>query len=219
MLRILVLTLALLNLAYFAWAQGLLRDYGLAPAQQSEAQRLKHQIRAKDVRIMSADEARRADTVGSVPTRPPECLQAGLFDESQAEQLRQGLAAALPPGTWQMDPALEPGRWIVYMGRYPSAEVLAKKRSELASLNLKFEPLGNPALEFGLSLGGYDTEAAAAAELALLTRRGVRTARVVEERVPARGVLLKIAQVDDPMRSRLDDLRPLLAGKPLRPCK
>ena len=51
MLRILVLTLALLNLAYFAWAQGLLRDYGLAPAQQSEAQRLKHQIRAQDVQI------------------------------------------------------------------------------------------------------------------------------------------------------------------------
>ena len=61
MLRFLVLLLALLNAIYFAWSQGLLRDYGLAPAQQSEPHHMAQQIRPQDLRILSVDEARRAE--------------------------------------------------------------------------------------------------------------------------------------------------------------
>jgi hypothetical protein len=219
MLRFLVLLLALLNGLYFAWSQGLLRAYGLAPAQQSEPQRVAQQIRPQDLRILGAEEARRAETPAAVAGKPSECLQAGLFDEAQAEQLRLALGPVLPAGAWQIEPAVEPARWIVYMGKYPSADALLKKRTELASLNLKFEPLGNPALEFGLSLGGFDTQAAAAAALDVFSRRGVRTARVVQERVEVRGVLLKIAAVDEALRTRLEEIKPALAGKPLRTCR
>jgi len=107
----------------------------------------------------------------------------------------------------------------VYMGKYPSAEALVKKRAELASLNLKFEPLSNPALEPGLSLGGFDTQGAANAELAHLNRRGVRTARVVQERAEMRGSLLKIPAADETLRARLDEFKTALAGKPLQACK
>ena len=105
------------------------------------------------------------------------------------------------------------------MGKYPSVEALAKKRSELASLNLRFEPLSNPALEFGLSLGGFATQEAATAELANLSRRGVRTARVLLEREEVRGAQLKITLADDVMRQRLEELKEALAGKPVRPCR
>lgn len=219
MLRFLVLLLALLNAIYVAWSQGLLRDYGLAPAQQSEPQRMAQQIRPQDLRILGVDEARRAEAPPPLAAKPPECLQAGLFDEPQAAALRQALAAALPTGVWQLDEAQEPARWIVYMGKYPSADALAKKRSELASLNLKFEPLGNPGLEFGLSLGGFETEAAASTALDVLTRRGVRTARVVLERPQVSGTVLKIPLADEALRLRLEEIKPPLAGKPLRPCR
>lgn len=219
MLRFLVLLLALLNAIYFAWSQGLLRDYGLAPAQQSEPQRMAQQIRPQDLRILSVDEARLAEAPPPLAAKSPECLQAGLFDEPQAAALRQVLAAALPTGVWQLDEAVEPARWIVYMGKYPSADALAKKRSELAALNLKFEPLGNPGLEFGLSLGGFETEAAASTALDALTRRGVRTARVVLERPQVRGTLLKIPLADEALRLRLEEIKPPLAGMPLRPCR
>ena len=43
MLRLAVVLLLLANGLYFAWSQGLLQDYGLAPAQQSEPQRLSQQ--------------------------------------------------------------------------------------------------------------------------------------------------------------------------------
>ncbi len=221
MLRVLVLALVLLNGLYYAWSHDLLRDYGFAPARQSEPQRLAQQIRPEAIRILPAGEVERAEAAPPLPpaaSKPPECLQAGLFDEAQAAALRRALEAALPPGTWLLDTAVEPARWIVYMGRYPSAEALARKRAELASLNLNFEPLLNPELEPGLSLGGYPSQAAATEALAALSRRGVRTARVVQERAELRGSLLKIPAADEALLARMDEVRPALAGKPLRSC-
>jgi len=211
----------LLNGLYYAWSHDLLRDYGFAPAPQSEPQRLAQQIRPEAIRILSGDEVRATDAAvpAPAPIKTFECLQAGLFDEAQVLALRKALETALPPGSWLLDTAVEPARWIVYMGRYPNAETLARKRAELANLNLRFEPLTNPELEPGLSLGGFATQAAANEELAALNRRGVRTARVVQERAEARGSLLKIPAADETLRARLDEVKPALAGKPLRSCK
>lgn len=219
MLRLLALLLVLANAGYFAWSQGLLRDYGFAPAQQAEPQRLQQQIRPEDLHILSADEVRRLESASSGPApKPSECLQAGLYDDKQSATLRQALGAALPATAWSLESAVEPARWIVYMGRYPNADAVTKKKAELRQLNVSFESPG-PALEPGLSLGGFDTQAAAAQALTDLTRRGVRTARVMQERAEARGQMLKLAAVDDGLRARLDDVKTALAGKPLRPCK
>lgn len=219
MLRLLVLALVLLNGLYYAWSHELLRDYGFGPTPQTEPQRLGQQIRPEAVRILPAEEARQLDAAPQPQAKPVECLQAGLFDEGQVEGLRRALETALPPGSWLLDTAVEPARWIVYMGRYPNAEALARKRAELANLNLRFEPLINPELEPGLSLGGFVTQAAANDELAALNRRGVRTARVVQERAEVRGSLLKIPAADEALRARLDEVKAALAGKPLRSCK
>ena len=222
-----MLLLLLANGVYFAWAQGLLRGYGFAPAPQSEPQRLAQQLRPEGLRILQPDEVKRMDAAppvvptaaSPVPASPPECLQAGTFTDIQTAALRTKLQAALPANSWRLDPVVEPARWIVYMGKYPTADALAKKRAELASLNLKFEPLTNPALEIGLSLGGFQTQAAANAALANLNRRGVRTARVVQERAEVRGAVLKLAAVDALLKARLDEIRAVLADKPLRACK
>lgn len=219
MLRLIVLVLVLLNGSYFAWSQGWLRAYGLAPAQQTEPQRLPQQIRPEALRLLSADEARRIELAAQAPAKPPECLQAGLFNDTQAVVLRRALTAHLPTGSWLLDAALEPARWIVYMGKYPNAEALAKKRAELAALKLRFEPLTQPALTPGLSLGGFETQAAAEAELAALSRRGVRSARVVQEHAEVRGNLLRIPAADEVLKARLEALTPALAGKPWQPCK
>ena len=151
-------------------------------------------------------------------TQSAECYQAGLFDDTQAEAVRRALASALPSGSWQLESAVEPARWIVYMGKYPNADALAKKRQELASLNLKFEPINSAALEPGLSLGGFDTQAAANTALANFAKRGVRTAQVVRERSQVRGNLLRLPAVDAALKSKFDEIRPALAGKLLRLC-
>ena len=218
MLRFAVLLLLLVNGLYYAWSQGLLQAYGFGPSEQREPQRLAQQLRPEAWRLLSPDELRRAESAARVASKPAECLVAGVFDAPRTADVRQAVERALPAGSWVLEEASEPGRWIVYMGKYPSIEAAKKKRAELAPLNLKFEPVGDPNLEPGLSLGGFESVAAANAELAELVKRGVRTAKVVRVREPVQGLRLRLPSVDDTLRARLDDIRPALADKLLRAC-
>jgi hypothetical protein len=215
MLRLLVLLLLLANATYFAWAQGLLAPAGFAAAQQSEPQRMAQQVRPEAVRVLPGDEAKRIEIAA---VKSPECLQAGLFTETEASSLRQSLDG-WPSGSWTIEPGTEPARWIVYMGKYADAPSLEKKKAELRERNVSFEPLANASLEPGISLGGYPTEAAAKQQLEALAQKGVHTAKVVQERTESKGELLKFPTVDETLRSKLDDLKSALNGKPLKACR
>lgn len=217
MLRLIVLLLLLANGAYYAWAQGLLADWGLAPPQQSEPQRLAQQIRPDALKILPADEAKRVEVAAAVP-KTAECLQAGPFEEAQAAPLRASLAS-WPAGSWTLEPTVEPANWIVYMGKYPTIEAVNKKKAELRYLGVSFQSVINPTLEFGVSLGGFRAEAEANEQLNQLSQRGVRTARVVMERPEVRGQQLKFPTIDEALRPRIDELKTVLAGKPLRACR
>ncbi len=219
MLRFTVLFLALVNGAYLAWSEGMLAAWGFAPAATREPERLTQQIRPEAIRVLRADEVRRIEAMPQGVAKASECLLAGGFDEAQSVALRRVLETSLPGGGWEFEAASEPGRWIVYMGKYPNAQALAAKRSELSSLNLKYEPLGNATLEPGLSLGGYASQGEAESALAALARRGVRTAKVLQERAESVSWVLKFAAVDDALRPRVEDLKPLLAGRAFRACK
>lgn len=219
MLRLAVLVMVLANGLYFAWSQGLLQTFGVAPTQQSEPQRLSQQIRPEALRLLNADEARRVESAAAPAARGPECLQAGLFDERQATAVRQTLEPLLPAGSWSLEAAVEPARWIIYMGKYLTPDAVNKKKAELRQLGVSFEGLSSAALEPGLSLGGFTSQAAAQQQLDRLAQRGVRTARVVQEREEARGQVLRLPLVDDALRARLEEIRTVLNGKPLRSCR
>lgn len=220
MLRLLVLMLVLLNAVYYAWSHDMLRAYGFGPAQQSESQRLTQQIRPQALRIVSTLPAPPADAQprAQAPEAAASCLQAGLFDETQAVLLRQSAQALLPAGTWSLNEVLVPPRWIIYLGKYPDAQAQAKKRAELEALNLPVDTVSAPALAPGLSLGVYESRERATTELDALVRRGVRGAQVVQESAESRASMLRITPVDDALRGRLDQLQPALAGKTLHPC-
>ena len=52
-----------------------------------------------------------------------------------------------------------------------------------------------------------------------MSQRGVRTAKVVQEKAESRAWLLKLPAVEESMKPQIDELKPLLAGKALRSCK
>ncbi len=214
MLRLLVLLLLLANGAYFAWSKGLLAAYGLAPASQSEPQRLEQQIRPEAIRILSTPGAASI----SASAAPAECLQSGLFNEEQTAVLRERLQSVLPAGSWVLESAVEPARWMVYMGKYSSAAELDKKRGELRQLRVSFEALNNPALAPGLSLGTFTSQLDANAELERIAKRGVRTAKVIQAQLEVRGQKLRLPAVNASLRPKLDQLKPQLAGKSLLAC-
>lgn len=219
MLRLVVLLLVLLNAGYYAWSQGMLRAYGWAPVDPSEAHRIQQQLRPEAVRILPPEEGRRAEQVALTPPKPPECLQAGVFDEGQTDALRKALESLLPPTAWSLETSVEPARWIIYMGKFPNAAAQDKKRVELEKMKLRLQSLDNPELQPGLSLGRFETQAQAQAELNALQRRGVRTARVVQERAELRQSQLRIPAADEAMKPKLEELRPLLGDKALRSCR
>jgi hypothetical protein len=218
-LRLLVGILLLANALFFAWSQGLLRAYGFAPIQQNEPQRVGQQIRPEAVQILSASELKGEEAQAQADLAPKECLQAGPFDEVQVAALRHALES-LPAGSWQLNEMKQSARWLVYMGKFANEQALEKKRLELANmnLNLKVETVAEPALSLGISLGGFDSLADANAELGRLNQRGIRTARVVQEREEATQHTLKVPAATVATKASLEGLKSELAGKSLRKC-
>ena len=219
MLRFFVLLLLLANGAYFAWVQGHLAAFDFAPSPLTEPQRLQNQIKPDAIRLLSNIEAKRVDALASAPaTKAPECLQTALLSDRQVNAVRDA-AASLPASAWSLENTTEPARWIVYMGKYANAEALAKKKSELRELSIAFESLKNPTLEPGLSLGGYLSQSQANESMATLARRGVRTAKVVQELPERKGQLLKLPAVDDALRSQLDGVKTVVGAAGWVVCK
>ena len=244
MLRLAVIVLLLANAGYYAWSQGLLRPLGYAPQEQSEPHRMNQQIRPETLQILKVNPSKtssaappgststptptspsQATAANDSPTTTPaasapadsaECLQAGVFDDRQAEALRTA-AAGLPAGSWTLEPTPIPGRWMVYMGRFDDIETLDRKRAELRARKVDHDRAGGT-LELGLSLGRFASKEAAERELANLGTKGVRTARVVQERAEAPGFTLRLPAVNDALRAQLDVLRTAMAGKTLRAC-
>ncbi len=217
MLRLLVLILMLCNAIYFAWSQDHLPWLDREP--QTEPNRLVQQMNVPALRLLGPQELALIEAPAKVASRPTECLQAGLFDDEQSLVLRAQLTSALPPDSWSLEPVTTPERWIIYLGKYANTEQLARKRVQLTDLNLRFEPVTNPALQPGLSLGHYDSQAAATTALTRLLGRGVRTARVVQEFAATNGTMLRLPSVDDALRARMEPLRQALGNNPLHPCK
>lgn len=235
MLRLAVIVLLLANAGYYAWSQGWLHSWGLAPVEQSEPQRLAQQIRPETLRILQAREtppvapsAASEATVSPAPSPAPApaattasatvCLQAGTLDQRQADAVRTA-AAALPQGSWKLESTPIPGRWMVYMGRFADDEALDKKRAELRARKVPFDRPNNSTLEPGLSLGRFATEEAAQRALTTLSNQGVRTARVVVERAEAPGFTLRLPALDSATRAQVEtQLRPALGEKTLRTC-
>lgn len=244
MLRLIVVLLLLANGAYFAWVRGHLAMFGLAPVAQTEPARMQAQIKPELVQLVKPPSSQSATTAtgaapatatpaptplvstsiaqtaaASAPTaKPAECLQSPLLDARLTQAVRTA-AAALPTGSWALESASEPARWIVYMGKYTAADVLAKKRAELRQLDVTIVPLQNPALEPGISLGGFGSQGEANRELAELNKRGVRTAKVLQEKAAASGQVLRLPAVDDALRGQLGGVRTALGSALLSPCK
>jgi hypothetical protein len=237
MLRIAFLLLVLANAGYYLWGHGHLSALGLAPAVQSEPQRLERQLKPEALEILRpAPPAQAAQAPSASPapasepaapvaaaspapaapepaaaatTRGPAvCLQAGV-EERQAEPLRRALAP-LPRDQWELIASHQPGRWMVYMGKFPDAEFLDRKRAELRALKIDFDRAGG-SLEPGLSLGRFSTEEAATRQLAAFARQGVRTARVVVERPEVTTYTLRLPKATPALRAEVE----ALAGKNL----
>jgi hypothetical protein len=217
-MRLFVFVLLLCNATYFAWSQGWGRLYGFGPALQAEPYRLENQINPSSIHVLSDQASQQLMAKLQAEKNPTTCLQAGPFDAAQSLALRIVLESTLTPEEWQIKPKSIPDRWIVYLGKFATPEALAKKKQELAAIQLIPQPLLNTSLELGLSLGHYGTEVDAAVALGEFSKRGLRTGRVVLEQPATETFHLILNSVTEAGKPKLSELKTALAGMPLQLC-
>jgi len=219
-LRALVVTLLVANLAFFAWSQGWLdRVVGDRSTGDREPERLARQVRPELVRILPADPA---STPASAPaaSTTATCLEAGPFGDAELASVRTAAQAALPGASIKAVKIDVPGVWLVYMGRYANRESLTKKVDELKRRKLKYEEVREPAaLAPGLSLGRFADPSAAGVALDQFAQQGIRTARVVEFAPPSASNLLRIDNADAALVAQATTtIGPAALGKGFAPC-
>ncbi len=235
MLRIFAIALLLANALFFAWSQGMLANWGLAPAQQREPERLKAQIEPQALRLLNGPRAEKPPTVPSVQpvqttapaevpvvvTEPPpekSCWQVGGFSPDQTSDLRSALArTGLSQNQWELNEARGSGRWIVFMGRY-NDEQMEKKKTELRELKIEFREVDLPTTGPGLALGTFSSEEAVQQALKDVTKKGVRSARAAVERPEQVSWTLRLPSVTAEQRASVEGLGEALGGKKLQAC-
>ena len=200
MLRALVAVLLIANLAFFGWSHGWF-DAGTPARAERDPSRLARQIRPQSVVILSPTSARAAAAALA-------CLEAGPCRPAQVPAAEAVLQPLLPPGSWSDVKTERAPVWIVYMGKYETPELMARKQEEVGRTRIEFEELRNaPDLEPGLALGRFESREAAERALAQYALRGLRSARVVELVPPRTTHMLRVERASSAVLAQLTALR------------
>ena len=151
-----------------------------------------------------------------VPAGAVSCVEAGPYTTAEARAAEAMLAPALPAGSWARRSIEQAGSWIVYLGRFAAADAMQKKIEELRRLSAPFDEVQSPPeLAPGLSLGHFDTRAAAEKALEQLSQRGIRTARVVTLSEPATLTMLRVERADPALTLEIAAVAGEIKGQPL----
>lgn len=219
MLRTLVVALLLANAAFFAWTQGWLDAVVGTPAPaEHEPQRLGLQVRPEAVRLLPAQ-------VALAASAPPatRCLEAGPFDATEVVAAEAALAAnpaaSAVAARWSRLSTDTPGVWLIAVGRAAPHEAQLKKITELNRLGIAFEAMkAASGADETLSLGQFDTLAAAQEALSRFVARGIHTGRIVELTPPATTHRLRIDAATPSEATTLESLPPSAAGRAFVAC-
>lgn len=219
MLKALVTVLLLANLAFFAWTLGWFDGFiGVRSIGDREPERFERQVRPEMIRVLPPGAATAAE---EAPVAVLACFEAGPFADAELPAAQAAAQGLLPAGGWKTITTLQPGAWMVYMGRFATPDALTKKEEELARRQLAYElVITPPSLAPGLSLGRFEQRDAAAQALDQWARQGVRTARVVELAAAANQHLLRVDKAPPALAAQLAALKPTPGlGKGFGTCK
>lgn len=235
MLRMCVLLLLLANGLYAAWRLGALAPLGFEPATVGEPEALTRQKRPEAIAlrapggassevgtpVAAAEPAPEPETppAEAAPEEPRACWELRGLSDEQAQKLKQGMVSlGWSEDDWRLVEFKLPGRWVVYMGPL-GGEALAAKKAELRRLQVDFRDVNVRPLGPGLALGTFSSEAAAEQGMQDLRPKGVRTARVAQERPESTSLALRLPSVTEAQRDLVDGLAQRPADKTWLACE
>jgi hypothetical protein len=218
MLRSLVLIALLANLVLWALINGHIGGNTQANTGDVAANR---QINPDKIKVLTEGEFAERLAAGRNRNGAMLCLQSTGNDPSSAAALRDALAGEVADLKLDSIVAQESPQLMVYMGKFPDGPSVDTKLAELERRKLRgdFERIRDAqAWQPGISLGVFRDRERAETRLAEVRKQGVTTARIVE-RAPGKPTLtLKLNDVKEADRGRLNDALTKAGGRPLAPC-
>ena len=205
--RLFFFLLALANLIFFAWWQGYLG----ASDDDHEPQRLERQLHAEKLRVVPEVKAPAAKQDNAA------CHLINGLSLADAEALSPAVVAA--GATAKTLPLAEPALYLVAMTDLANKALADRKIGELTRLGIT--ELSSAAREGGrheVILGRFPTEVAANEFLQTLTRRGVKSARVVAREQPAVKASVEIRGPASTLQPQLPQLLAPFSGATIGEC-
>jgi len=225
-MKLAFLLLVLINLALFAWQQGV---FGRYAESGREPERIARQIEADRFRVLSESEVK---TLRERATPPPRasgasldltaaqaCVEFGDFvgaDLARAETalIKLGLGARQTTRTVDL-----PGGYLVYMPPLKTRAEADRRLDELRKLGVKdVAVITDGPLRFGVGLGSYRDAEAARAQLAVIEKSGAKGARVADKPSTISVTRFQLREIDAPTAAQLAAIQKEFPAQSLRPC-
>jgi hypothetical protein len=225
-LKLIFFLLLAANAALFAYGQGYFGHYS---GNDHEPARLKTQLNADKLQLISADSASAAVAAAAPPPPVPRdepaataCLEVGNFVLADARRFEDKLAP-LELGDRQVRhnlPGQEVSSYIVHIPPQGNKEAAEKKANELRELGVTnfFILSENSPLHWGISLGVFRTEAAAQAQLAALAKQGVRSARVAPRYTGSKQLVFQFHDISEQTKARIEKIAAKFPEQETRAC-
>lgn len=226
MLKFAFWVLLALNAALFAYGRGYL---GKPQGSEREPARLKNQLAAERIVLLSAAEARAAaDAAAATPAAPAPsqpaaapalaCVQTGPIAGGELRRFETRIAA-LELGERQARvnvPHQEVTSYMVYLPPGGGKEGADRRAAELKTQGVEnfFVIQGEGPMKYAISLGVFKTEAAAQTQAAMLGRQGVRGVRILPRGPQGMRTAYQFRNITLEERKRIEEI----AGAALRDC-
>jgi hypothetical protein len=204
-MKLAFLLLALANLAFFAWQQGV---FGGLPDAGREPERVNRQVEAERIRVLTPPEvqalrvkAKELPRESAAPTPPlpaaaapgspiaandligAACVEVGDFTIENAARVRQRLETVATGDRLAIRSVEAPGWFMVYVPPFKTRAEVDRKVDELRKAGVK-ELLvisDNSPMRFGIALGSFKDQDLAIRHAADLDRRGIKGVRVADK--------------------------------------
>jgi hypothetical protein len=218
-MRVLFLTLALANAAFFAYDR-----LGRDARADGEAQILAQQLNRDKIRLLLPGQvstlSRRPEAQPVAQKAVALCIEWGAFGGDEAVRAAQALAPlSLGARLTQRRQEDVAGYWV-YIPPLANRQAAARKAGELKSLRVDdyFVVPDDPKWRNAVSLGVFKTEDAAKARLAALRDLGVKSAVVGPRESQTGKSYFRVEDANPALLAKLKDLSQGFAGTGVREC-
>lgn len=220
-MKLAFLVLLLVNIALFAWQQGL---FGAVIEAGREPQRVARQIAPEKLRVLTPDQlaALRSTVQAASSEAPgrPACLEFGDFDESSVERAQARLAA-LALGERLTSRRVDAAGWfIVHLPPQKTRADAERVAQDLRGRGVRdLVVLGESSpLRNGIALGSFRDQELARRYQGDLERRGIEDVRVSERTSATAVTRFEIREVDAVLAQQLADIQKAFPQSQLGAC-